>query len=177
MDEREGERDRPEEGPVSAGQVDPQADAPSVVVDWSSPRVRLTGAIVVATLIAAGAFIVLGPVRVGWGGTQGCPPAATPVPGGLSRECAIELARTYLNNAGALISVRSGRYGTLRAVDWSQAVDPNRLVWVIEFVAPPTCVWGPSTPPTACFSYGPGIYTVVLDFATGESLFEKGAYH
>ncbi|MGD0121113.1 MAG: hypothetical protein ABSC46_00960 [Candidatus Limnocylindrales bacterium] len=183
MDDREGERNEPGETPGEAGQLDTSADAPPVVGNWRPRRLPLAGALIVATLVAAGAFIAIGPVRIGVG-PQSCPPAATPVPGGLPRECAIELARAYQTNAGALVSVRSGRYGDLKAVNWSQAVDPSRLVWVVEFVAPPICVWGPPTPPgsgspapAACFSYGPGISTVVMDLATGEFIFSGAAYN
>jgi hypothetical protein len=184
MDDREGEHNEPEESPVEAGQPDARAGAPQAAVRRKPRRLRLVGALIVATLIAGCALIVLGPLGIGGGAPQACPPAATPVPGGILRDCAIQLARSYQGNAEALISVRSGRYGDLRDASWSQEIDANRLVWVVELVAPPICVYGPPTPPgsgsprpAACFSYGPGISTVVLDFSTGEWLFGMDSHH
>jgi len=62
---------------------------------------------------------------------------------------------------------------------WSQDADRNRIVWAVEFAAPPVCVQPPPGPGNSiapCISYGPGVLTVVLDFATGEFIFCGSAY-
>jgi hypothetical protein len=65
------------------------------------------------------------------------------------------------------------------ASGWPLDADRSRIVWAVEFVAPPVCVYPPPGPGNSiapCISYGPGVFTVVLDFATGEFIFSGGAY-
>ena len=199
MDESEGDRSQPVEGHAEAGRPDDRAVAPPAVAPWMSRWVRLAGGVIAAVLVAAGGFVALGPER-GGGGTsletappaflsgnpgstaaqeEACPAGATPKLGRLSRECAVELARTRLGDAGALISVRSGRYGDFLAAGWPQDVAWNRQVWAVEFVGPPICVQPPPGPGYSiapCISYGRGALTVVLDFDTGEFIFSGAAY-
>ena len=177
MDEQEGESHQPVAGQAAAERSDLEID-PARLAQRGSRRAVLAGVVVVASLIAAGAFLALGPVRFGGSGPQACPPAATPGPAGLSRDCAIELA-TDRSTGGAFISARSGRYGDLLIDNGPLGVDRNRLVWAVEFVAPPFCLWpppvGPSAPAT-CIPYGAGMLTVVLDYATGDFISSGAEY-
>jgi hypothetical protein len=175
MGETEGERDQPANA-AEAAHAESNPGGPMGFISQRGRRVWVAAALVVASLVVAVVFVADTPVGSGPGGSRLCSLAATPGPAGISRECAIEIARSG-GNSGALISVKAGTYGDL--VNRGGYVDPNRLVWAVRLAAPAFCLWPPLPPPSGpyeCQSFGPGSITLALDLMTGEILIGWGAY-
>ncbi len=107
------------------------------------------------------------------------PPAASPPPGGLTREGAVALARASITDLASplVTAVEFGTYGTVGGGFVHQgAPPPDRFVWAITFSGTPLdCHSGPfGIAPGATCPATPYLERVALDFYTGDRLVWAG---
>jgi hypothetical protein len=134
-----------------------------------------TGLAILAAILLV--VIALGGLAHVGGGSPASAGSNLPT-GGLTRDQAVAKVREDFAGSevtiGQLIWAASGPFAGVSNGLLAGAVKPTRLVWALRFDA----LSGPICPPdgAACLSSRPGVFTIFLDYYTGESLASGGSY-
>jgi hypothetical protein len=107
------------------------------------------------------------------------PTTSPPPSGGISKDRAIAVARTYKSLTTTFVSAEAGRFGDLntdRNLGPGIGIKADRLVWAIRYEGDMTICYPPGVRPTVttCESPRPGTLTVFLDYFSGAFLMTDG---